>query len=600
MVNLSTFQAYLAATPLLETHIKSANSDESHLHKWAALLTTHTEAQQAEQIEKLLIELRLSNIDDRQRLTLIRIVINAANPLIAALRQYYIYETGALSQAQLEYVAQVKSLYYSMIMTYNGIIYREISFLEDRHQQPSKSLWQRYFTSEKSLPVTLAIAIYQTLLMYQKLLFENAICYQKPSSDIWANINQLYLTASQQQASEINLSGYITTHSADTIHYLYCQICLHYLLNVRALRRSNILLLHRLLPEWAKQIVATIEPRTATRVFVNLKSKEPPTYLTPLSAINPYDAQHTCLFIELEPLVAYLQSCIQILIDTDKRGIEYCLLNTVFMAISYRYVQSKSPITINHHAKQRATILTGFNDIHYRVSNNKSLNSLIESKILPEHKQPLYDTLPKESATHKALTVEIFESDNELSQFRTLRLLPESDASNTIIKSDSLQGQKTTSASPELMIEKTHLTVDTTDNLISIAPPAIQTMSLFLLCRQDSTVSPISHKWSMGVVRWLNVDSKKAELEWQVLGHKLIACGIRLQDRVERSWHFMPAFMVGEDEQLQTIYSLLLPPSHFKTGDKIMMRISNQQKTLRLGRRVMTSDEFSQYEVLQV
>ena len=62
----------------------------------------------------------------------------------------------------------------------------------------------------------------------------------------------------------------------------------------------------------------------------------------------------------------------------------------------------------------------------------------------------------------------------------------------------------------------------------------------------------------------------------------------------------MPAFIVGENEQLQTSYSLLLPTSHFQTDDKVVMRINNQQKMLRLGRRLMMSDEFIQYEVLQV
>ncbi|MCD2476295.1 hypothetical protein LRN56_16000, partial [Staphylococcus aureus] len=85
-----------------------------------------TEAQQVEQIEKVLTELRLIPTDDRQRLRLIKIVTNAASQLIAALRQQYIYETGALNEAQLGYVAQVKSLYYSLIMTYDGVIRREI------------------------------------------------------------------------------------------------------------------------------------------------------------------------------------------------------------------------------------------------------------------------------------------------------------------------------------------------------------------------------------------------------------------------------------------------------------------------------------------
>lgn len=601
MVNLSTFQEYLATdTSLLRTHAQSINSNEPHLRQWAALLPAKTEAQQAEQIEKVLTELRSAHIDDRQRLTLIRIVINATNPLIAALRQHYIYETGALNEAQLEYVAQVRSLYYSMIMTYHGVIYREIAFLEDKRQQPSSSLWQRYFTSERSLPITLAIAIYQTLLMYQKLLFEDAICYQKLSFYIWDHINQLYRIALTQQASAIDLSAYIATQSASTIHNLYCQLCLHHLLNVRALRRSHILLLHRLLPEWSEHMVATIEPRTATRLFVDLQSKEPPTYLTALTAINPYDAHHTCLFIELESLMSYLQSRIQTLFDTDKKGIEYYLTNTILMAMSYRYIQPKLTFPINHNVKQAATIVTGFNDIHYRVSNGKSLSALIKSTALPDHQQPRYDTLPKILPNHKGIAVEIFENEYQLSQFRILRLLPKPDEVSMRSTAYSLQGNKRIAATTKMLIKTADIKIDKTDNLVFTAPPSLQTMSLFLLCRKNTTISPSLHKWSMGVVRWLNVDDMTAELDWQVLGHKLIACGIRLQDREERSRHFVPAFIIGEDEQLQTSYSLLLPTSHFQTDDKVVMRINNQQKTLRLGRRLMMSDEFIQYEILQV
>ena len=567
MVNLSTFQAYLAAEPpLLEACNKSKSSNEPHLHKWAALLPTQTEAQQVEQIEKVLTELRLIPTDDRLRLRLIKIVTNAASQLIAALRQQYIYETGALNEAQLGYVARVKSLYYSLIMTYDGVIRREITLLKDKQQASSSNLLQRYFTSEKSSPVTLAIATYQTLLMYQKLLFEDGFCYQKSPAYIWANVNNLYLNACQQRASHIVLSAYIPAQQGDTIHHLYCQICLHELLNVRALRRPHILLLQRLLPAWSAHIVATIEPRTATRVFVNLQSKEPPTYLTALSTINPYDAHHTCLFIELEPLVKYLQSRMKTLIDTARRGVEYFLINTVSMAIRYRYIQPKRMPPIDHNTKQTVTLISGFNEMHYRISNGEAFSSLIASKNLPEYQQPRYDTLPKNNAAHKESLAEIFEGNNQLSHFRTLRLFLDSSE-----------------------------TIDKIDDLTSIAPP-LQIMSLFLLCHKDKATAP---KWSMGVVRWLNLDSAKLELEWQILGHKIIACGICLQDRQNRSQHFVPAFVIGADEHLQTSYSLLLPTSHFQTDDKVIMRINDQQKSLRLGRSLIVTDEFSQYEGVQ-
>ena len=264
--------------------------------------------------------------------------------------------------------------------------------------------------------------------------------------------------------------------------------------------------------------------------------------------------------------MTYLQSRIKTLIDTDRRGVEYFLINTVSMAIRYRYIQPKRMPPIDHNTKQTVTLISGFNEIHYRISNGEAFSSLIASKNLPEYQQPRYDTLPKNIATHKELRADTSEGNNQLSHFRTLRLFLDSS-----------------------------VPIDKIDDLTSIVPP-LQIMSLFLLCRKDKATAP---KWSMGVVRWLNLDSAKLELEWQILGHKIIACGICLQDRQNRSQHFVPAFVIGADEHLQTSYSLLLPTSHFQTDDKVIMRINDQQKSLRLGRSLIVTDEFSQYEGVQ-
>lgn len=608
MVNLSTFQQYLTAdAPSLQILPKSFNSDEQHLCKWAALLPMQTEAQQTEQLEKVLTELRMANIEDRQRLTLFNIVMDAANQLIAMLRQHYIYETDAFNDYQLGYVAQVKSLYYLMIMGYDGVIRREISFLADKNPPPSNGFWQRYFTNDKYSPTTLAIASYQTLLMYQRLLFEDALCYQKPVPYLWSNINQLYHMACQQQAVDIDLSAYITTHCADNIHQLYAQLCLHSLLNVRAMRRANILMAQRLLLEWSEHLIVTVEPQTETRVFVNLNSDSAPTYLTAHSAINPYDAHQDCVFIELAPLVAYLKSRRDQLINAGREGAECCLINTVAMTLSYRYIQPPLTLPIKQSAKQDAHVMTGFNDIHYRVSNEQSLSSLIAAKELPDYQQPRYDTLPKNKSVHKTLMVETFDSKNDLSHFCTLRLLSKSAELTVINKVNVFTG--TVAPTENIKIENVFegqysakkvrnvARIAENDVLVSVEPPPLRIMSLFLLCRSDKLES---NDWSMGVVRWLDMDSEEPELDWQVIGHQLIACGIRLQDRDSRSRHFVPAFVIGDDEQLQTDCSLIVPTSYFQEGDKVMMRIKTKQKTLRLGRRLLTTDEFSQYEVVQL
>ncbi|WP_188032870.1 hypothetical protein [Psychrobacter sp. ANT_WB68] len=608
MVNLSTLQQYLSTdTPALQTLMRPLNSDEPHLLKWAALLPMQTETQQIEQLEKVLIELRLANIDDRQRLTLLSIVMDASNQLIATLRQHYIYEVEAFNDYQLGYVAQVKSLYYLIIMVYDGVIQRETAFLEGKQQQSSNGLWQRYFTNDSSSPITLAIASYQTLLMYQKLLFEDALCYQKPAAYLWSNINQLYYMACQQQTVDIDVSAYITTHCADNIHRLYGQLCLHSLLNVRAMRRANVLMVQRLLLEWSEHLVTSVEPQTETKVFVNLHSDNPPTYLTAHSVINPYDAHHNCVFIELAPLIVYLKSRSLKLIEEGREGVECYLLNTVAMTLSYRYIQPPLTLPIKQSDRQAVKLITGFNHIHYRLSNEQGLSSLIAAKELPDQHQPRYDTLPKNQSAYKTLMVETFDSNHDLSHFRTLRLLPKSAESTAIKKVNLFIG--TAASTENIKINKVSAEkyrakkvknvarIAENDVLVSIEPPPLRIMSLFLLCRSDNLASA---DWSIGVVRWLDMDSENSEVDWQVIGHQLISCGIRLQDRDSRSRHFVPAFVIGDDEQLQTGCSLIVPTSYFQAGDKVMMRINTKQKTLRLVRRLLTTDEFSQYEVVQI
>lgn len=593
MITLSTFQEHLSSTEALPLVSKrSANGQEGYLLKLLAALPSQTQAQQAEQLAKILTVLRVANIDDSQRLTLMATVIDASDQLIATLRQSYIYETGALSDIQMGYVAQIKSLYYSMIMVYDRVIRHKTSLLNNQRKYAASNGWQRYFNGDKSSSTTLAIAIYQTLLMYQKLLGEEALCYQKPSSYLWHKINQLYYLAYQYHAAEINMSVTAGTQRAKTVHQLYCQICLYSLLNVRAMRRPNILLVQRLLPEWAKHIVATIEPTTETRVFVDLQSDNPPTYLTASSTINPYDDRYHCLFIEIAPLVEYLKRRKQALVKEGGDGVESHLLNKIAMTLNYRYLQPPLTLATKHSAKEDAVLITGFNNIHYRVSHSHSFTSLIAIKELPDEQRPRYDTVNKKQDSSHVLASETFDRNDDLSLFRTLRLSPTVDTLNKDhFHEDVFHKNSVHKDSLNIVADE--------DTSATTAPPALHMMSLFLVCRSDTIMPP---DWSMGVARWLDFDSKNPEIEWQVLGHQLVACGLRLEGegRETRSRHFVPAFILGRDERLQTTGTLIVPTSYFQTDDRVIMRINSKQTPLRLGQRLLITDEFSQYEVVQL
>jgi hypothetical protein len=634
MITLSTFQEYLSSkAPLPQPLGRYIDGQEQQLFKWAGLLPLQTEAEQADQIEKVLTELMVAHVNDKLRLKLISVVMTASERLIATLRKRYIYESGTFTDSQLNDIAQVKSLYYLSILVYDGIVCRESPLLDyQRQYEPSTGHWKRYFTFIKPPPSTLAVAIYQSLLIYQKLLNEKAICYQKSPPLLWSTLNQLYYLACQRHIAHTDLSSVVVARHANNIHRLYCQICLHHLLNVYAMQRSSILLAQRLLTVWADHMVATIEPQTDTRVFIDLHSANSPAYLTAHSTINPYDERHECLFIELVPLVTYLKIRGQVLTGDDNEAVVCCLMTKVWMALTYRYIQPPLTMPTKYSTQQRATVITDFNDIHYHVAGSQSLLSLIAIKELSLEQHPRYDTVPKTDAPSKVLEVETFDNKDAFSHFRTLRLLPTKPDSDGLTLATKGKPSLQSIAPPTNLktdADQQMAAVASADNRGPTAPPLLRTMGLFLLCRPETGInrnSTSTPSWSIGIVRWLTIDTQKtdyqvlydqgldnqnldsqstdkqtSEVEWQVLGHELIACALRLDDRsTTRSQHFVPALLVGADEQLQTASSIILPAYHFQSNDRVVMRLGNKQQPLRLQRSLLSTEGFSQYEIVSI
>ena len=578
MITLSMFQEHLSSTvPLPVSSNRSVNGQERYLVKLLTTLPSQTPEEQYQHLESVLIALREAHIDEDQRLKLMASVLDASIRLIAALRQQYIYETGVFDEGQLGYVAQTKSLHYLIIMVYDRIIRQQDSEPNTGSKRSLGNGWQRYFNNKKSSN-TFAIAIYQSLSSYQKILAEEVLCYRPPASYLWSKINQLYHLAYQRRITDIDLGIDAAVPHANNIYQLYCQICLHSLLNLRGMRRTNILLVQRFLPEWAKHMVATTEPTTRTRVFVDLEAHYPPSYLTANSEINPYEEHRTCLFLELAPMIEYFDSRKQALLGDSSAALEYGLLNTIASTVSYRYLQPPLTLPTKYSKKQEALLVTGFNDIHYRVGDFNSFANLVSIKELAEEERPRYDTFGKEQNSNNPLNIRVFDSQDHLSLFRALQLLPEAD------------GPETEDAdSPDQAIAED----DTSRN----APPLLHLMRLFLICHSTATEQT---DWSMGVVRWTNLDSKTPIIEWQVLGHKLVACGLRLEGRELRNRHFVPAFILGRDEQLKTTSTLIVPPSYFQNNDRVVMRIGSKQTPLRLGNKILMTDEFSQYEIVQL
>ncbi|ALF60158.1 hypothetical protein [Psychrobacter urativorans] len=640
-MNLSTFQTYLTSKAPLATPPRHYlnGEEEQQLLKWAASLPVQSENEQASQLEQMLTELSVAEIDDELRLRLMSVVMTATERLVAALRKHYIYEIGPLSDSQLEFVEQVKSLYYLNILVFDAVVRRERLALNCRQQQraPNPSAWKRLIKPTVALPFTLAIAIYQSLLSYQKLLYEKAICYQNPPLYIWSALNQLYYLACQHNIAQMDLTSHVVTRQARSIHQLYCQICLHSLLNVLAMRRPSILLIQRLLPEWSLHISATLEPQTQTRIFIDLKSDCPPEYLTPVTVINPYEEHQDCLFIELEPLAAYFRQRQNELLAVNQKMTEYRLITKILMAITHRYINRQMNIASRYSPKKRGTVITCFNDIHYHVAGKHSLMSMIAAQDLSAEYLPRYDTAPRKDATPPAFEIEMYDCTKTRSTFRTLRLLTAQDivAQQGVLNSEAQKhkdGSKQSSNvlipplteifEPITMKEAATVSDSVLTSFLATAPPRLCIMSLFLLCHhqdqegqeksaQKQDTQKYSHQaddyqendkenWSLGMVRWLTIDAEYVEAEAQILGNAPTACALRLDNRDNRSQSFIPALLLAAEDDLQTTSSLLVPSYHFKVNDKVIIRLNGEQKPLRLQQTLLSTEEFTQYEVVRL
>lgn len=612
MMTLTSFEGYISSQlslPVLSHYY--INGQEEQLLTWAATLPMQSEEEQVSQLEKVLTELWLIDVEDRLRLSLMGIVMTAADRLIANVRRHYIYETDALTASHQQTVNKIKSLYYLIVLVYDGVIRRtQPTIKETLKDDTTASIWKHFALSKRAQLTILAVAVYQVQLTYQKILYESSFCYQKPPQHLWSALNQLYRLACQYDIAHVDLQAHVVTRQADSIHQLYCQSCLHDLLNVIAMRRPSILLVQRLLPEWVMYISATLEPRTKTRIFVNLGNNSPPEYLTVRTPINPYDENYQCLFIELEPLATYFEQRKRALSAQGKGNetTEYRLVTNMLLMITYRYIKRQTIIRSKYATKQRAIIRTGFDSIHYQVANKQRLTTLIAAQELPDEYVPRYDTAPNKKTTPSALAVEIHESIDTRSRFKILRLLTTQDIAEQQAQAveDAANDQKNhpnSSWKTDVDLNKLALPPDVESidrqHLLTAVLPRLQTMSLVLLCETEGD----KESMKLSVVRWLTLNDEYIEIESQILSHKPTACALRLDSRDKqdtRGQHFIPALLLVGETALETTLSLIVPSYHFRAEDNVILRLNNEQTSVRLQKSVFSTDKFTQYNIVRL
>lgn len=563
MITLSKFEQ-LVMTNIPQKPMELAiGQNGERIGDWILTLSGTNKHGQCTQLQSLLGDLLMAEMDDKARLDVMAKLMPTVERVIGQLRNDYIYEHQNLLAHQQQSVGEVRSLYFLMVLIYKSVASRAYLDLHQSdnpdspyHASLLKKLVKTLNFDAKQLVM---VAIYQMTSLYVKLLLEYALTYQRSPRVIWQQLNFWYLRAVHEGVSYQNLHKSDKNLPHDSIHHQYEQACLSNFANFFAYRRQDILSVFKVLPTWVRYIESTFEPRPELRVFVNLLGNHPPEVITPYATVNPYSEEYQCLFFDVARLIAYLQDVkAGKYITADAHSVfEVRLAKMVLIAFDRNAKQDR----IDRVGQQKAELLTGFAAIFDELAGGKLLSDVINREALMETYQPKAVQPPLGVPLDKEMVVVTNRSET-LARFNYSRKTPIHDDIR------------------DIPMEHTFL----------------QVFGLFAL---KSASSKHKNPWKLGIAHWVDRFGEQIEVDGRFLGRILLAAGVRLLSNDSRSQEYVHALLIDGDE-LNQQSTLVVPRSHFKAGDLVLMRIDNREMELRLERSLLSTDEMEQYQIVRL
>lgn len=574
MLTLEKFEN-LIASPMRQqpTTMHLIGQDGEKLTAWLASLTLLNKHEQYQQNKTVLNELMVSSMDDALRCKILEQIVPAVERLISLMHADYIHGAQDTSE-QKTCINEVRSLYFLIVLVCQGVASRAYATLTSESMTATKPAttanWLLKFTANLSANVArnginaealnepkrlLILSVFRMAYIYYKLIMEFALTYQKTPSVIWRELNKWYLRAVSLSIERTLINKLVGHLPASSIHAQYLQSCATSFANVFAYRRSDIVNIFKVLPDWVQYMQTTFTPNAKLKIFVNLKGDVSPELVGPHASINPYSEGNACLFIDVSALFNHLSALQQKdTQDLDYYGLfELKLAKMILLAFDKYNDTTPQSRAIEHSAQ----ILTGFNNIYHQIADGESFYQIIMQDILPE----IYQAKKR--------------PDSNIQPPKKVKLIAHSQISSRFVYDDYDED----GANEQWQ-----------------SCPILQAFGLFALRSDNSTNK---HPWRIGIIHWAEPQSSKVVADGRFLGRLLTACGIRLARDDVRSHDFVQALLVAGDKLNQQT-TLIMPRYHFKAGDVIVLRVHSNETTLRLEKNLLSTDEFEQYEIVRL
>lgn len=576
MLALETFERLSVApiaTKSVELQLVGAKGELAPA--WVAKMAYLDKHEQYRQVKSLLSELLVADIDDELRFTILESAMGVIERLVVVMQQEYINNPQSPPSEQKTCVDEVRSLYFLLVLCYQGIAFRTHKILSEgglpTARQDKKGGWLTKLKGGLSSNVVrngvgvdlvngdkrlFVLAVYRIMSVCYRLLMEFALTYQKSPASLWKLMNGWYLKSAILNVDKVCVSK-ISSLGECSIYQQYLYSCLASFANFFAYRRPDIINGFKVLPIWAKYVKTTFTADGHLKLFVNLQGATAPELITPYASVNPYSSEHVCLFFEVGGLFDYLNG---LETGTQSESKEYGvfekrLAKMVMLAFQRQADSNNDGRTRN----QAAEILVGFGSIFKEIAGGKPFNQIIAQSRLPDIYAPkrVFDA---QASTKKEL-VKLMRKNDAGVQFM-LGSFAEDEAGRDEIATR----------------------------------PLLPIFGLFAMKSQQSTNK---HPWRLAIVHWAQTKDEHIEVDGRFLGRLLSVCGVRLNGRDLRSKDFMQALLVAGDGLNQQT-TLIIPRYHFKEGDLVILRVEQKETSLRLEKNLLSTDDIEQYQIVRL
>lgn len=525
------------------------DTSKTALQNWVSHLPMLNVGSTAKQIFTTVQEVALVELPDATRFELIEALRPATHSIIESLSKHYISPNIMLDERAQRIAGIAQQLHIQTAMIYHGIAIRTAQ----HYQKQTFGLFD--LVKKKAMLNLIAKATHRGLAEFFSALSTLKILHLSDYSGLWLRIHELFNLvhglALRTFAIEDSEQRY---GKKATIEQLYFRIIFLSTCHTQKLRQAEIKKICQLSELWLD--LATISPTPGQHdlLWIDTTMDAAPAYMN--QAREPHAG---VFYINVDPLLSHVER-----LYGDGSNLRHADEGALLSA-SLRLHLIQSLHTPLERASERQaydgtlTLALGFIGAHYQLAGERDFAELIQISTM-------------------ASNIDLADIYMDLNQNYEL--------THDATRENAMDDYVIAYQSDIVNVSETGYCI----RWAGTPPNTLRTGELISLKQPDDA------NWSLGLVRWVQRHlSADPEFGVELLSEHGVACGARVILPDGNSSEYMRTLLLPHD-QSECHSTLITPAMVFKTGHAVMIRLGDEEVQVQLGRELMVTQSFSQFE----